>query len=81
MPNQGQEKANAGSIDSNLRCLSLLDISVIDEALHSVGVFGEVHLVVENGRLKFVRTVKSEKLNAAHLRLLTKTEPQSPERP
>lgn len=81
MSDHAQEIANAIPVLSNLKCLSTLDISVIDDALRSVGVFGEVHLIVENSRLKFVRTVKSEKLDAAHLRLLAKTEILSPDQP
>jgi hypothetical protein len=34
-------------------------ISAIDEALSAVGDFGEVHLIVEGGRLRFVVTQKS----------------------
>lgn len=34
-------------------------IQMIDEALRSVGEFGEVRLVVEKGRLRFVITQKS----------------------
>ncbi len=36
------------------------DVSAIELALEQVGPFGEVHLVVENGRLRFIRTVRSE---------------------
>ena len=34
-------------------------IAMIDEALHSVGEYGEVRLVVEKGRLRFLITQKS----------------------
>ena len=34
-------------------------IAMIDEALNSLGDFGEVRLVVEKGRLRFVITHKS----------------------
>lgn len=34
-------------------------IAMIDEALHSLGEFGEVRLVVEKGRLRFLVTQKS----------------------
>lgn len=36
------------------------DIEFIENALRRVGAFGEVHLVVERGRIRFVRTIKSE---------------------
>jgi len=34
-------------------------IEMVDEALHSLGEFGEVRLVVEKGRLRFIVTQKS----------------------
>lgn len=34
-------------------------IAMIDEALRSLGAFGEVRLVVEQGRLRFIITQKS----------------------
>ena len=39
------------------------DISIIEEALQKVGTFGEVHLVIEHGRLRYVRTLKSEAID------------------
>ena len=36
------------------------DITAIDQALLRVGLYGEVHLVIENGRLRLIRTVHSE---------------------
>jgi len=43
----------------NLRNLSNAHIRMIDEALATVGEFGEVHLVVNKGRLRFLITQKS----------------------
>jgi hypothetical protein len=46
----------------NLRGLKFLkasQIRMIDEALGQVGEFGQVHLVVERGRLRFLVTEKS----------------------
>lgn len=42
-----------------LKFLKLSQISMIDEALDKVGEFGEVRLVVERGRLRFLVTEKS----------------------
>jgi hypothetical protein len=42
-----------------LRFLVASQISMIDEALAAVGEFGEVRLIVEKGRLRFVVTQKS----------------------
>lgn len=33
-------------------------ITAIDAALGGVGPFGEVHLVIEDGRVRFIRTLK-----------------------
>ncbi len=41
------------------RFLHARQIAMIEEALASLGAFGEVRLVVENGRLRFVVTSKS----------------------
>ena len=35
-------------------------IVAIEEALNKAGPFGEVHLIIERGHLRFIRTVKSE---------------------
>ena len=40
-------------------------VAAIDEALGQIGLYGEVHLVVENGRLRFIRTVRSEAVAGA----------------
>ena len=42
-----------------LNCLQPEQIAMIDEALSSLGDFGEVRLVVDKGRLRFVITHKS----------------------
>lgn len=44
------------------RLLQPHDIQAIEEALKRVGAFGEVHLVIERGRIRFLRTVTSETL-------------------
>jgi hypothetical protein len=42
-----------------MKHLASQQILMIDEALGAVGEFGEVHLKVENGRLRFVITQTS----------------------
>lgn len=32
----------------------------LEDALHDVGAFGEVRLVVQKGRVRFIETVRSE---------------------
>ena len=49
--------------DVKLERLEVLEIKKIEEALKKVGAFGEVQLVVEKGRIRFVRTLKSEPMN------------------
>ena len=58
---------NKTNIDQFIRgndqgLLSLLDqrqVTMIDEALAALGEFGELRLVVEKGRLRFIITQKS----------------------
>ena len=45
--------------DSPTGNLSQAQVKMIAEALESVGAFGEVRLVVQNGRLRFLVTQKS----------------------
>lgn len=35
-------------------------LAAIEEALRKVSPFGEVHLVIEHGHIRFIRTIKSE---------------------
>ena len=58
------EKANSAN-PSLLKILKPFDVAAIDEALGQIGLYGEVHLVVENGRLRFIRTVRSEAVGGA----------------
>ena len=56
--------ANIDQIKSfkNSRLLSFLDqrqVKMIDEALSALGDYGELRLIVEKGRLRFVVTQKS----------------------
>lgn len=49
----------AENLLKRLRILKPQQIQMIDEALNAVGEYGEVHLVLEKGRLRFVITQKS----------------------
>jgi len=51
--NQADQEANT------LNFLNQRYIEMIDEALSGLGEFGEVRLVVEKGRLRFIVTQKS----------------------
>ena len=43
--------------------LKLEQIEQIDDLLTSIGEYGEVHLVVERGELKYINLLKSHKAN------------------
>lgn len=44
------------------RHLKLSQIHQIDSMLDEIGEFGELHLIIEKGSLKYVEVVKSRKL-------------------
>ena len=46
-------------LDHRLSFLTAREITMIDDLLKSVAPFGEVRLVVQKGRLRFVSSVKS----------------------
>lgn len=50
--------------DRPLKSLSLRQMYAIDEALAAVGHFGEVRLVKNRGKLRFIQTVRSEDIDA-----------------
>jgi len=41
--------------------LTLEQVKQIDEALASIGDFGEVHLILQHGELKYINKVESQK--------------------
>lgn len=43
--------------------LTLEDIKLIDEMLDDVGEYGEVHIIVQRGELKYINKVESYRLN------------------
>ena len=45
--------------DDTLNFLNQRQIAMIDEALSGLGQFGEVRLIIEKGRLRFIVTQKS----------------------
>jgi hypothetical protein len=60
MPDTFQKAKMLADINGkSYRFLQENQIAMIDEALHSLGDFGEVRLVVEKGRLRFLVTQKS----------------------
>ena len=55
---RNETKANAGK-SKPLKFLGPSQIKMIDVALEAVGPYGEVQLIVEKGRLRFVVTKNS----------------------
>lgn len=54
------EEARRGSVDRNsLKFLEQYQVEIIDEALSSLGGFGELRLIVEKGRLRFLVVQRS----------------------
>lgn len=56
-----ESKGNANSPGADK--LRARQIAVIEDALKKVGPYGEVHLIVERGRIRFVRTIRSEPMD------------------
>ena len=54
------EATNSLSLDRPLRCLSIRHIQAIDDALVAIGPYGEVRLIKNGGKLRFIQTVKSQ---------------------
>ena len=52
---------NNFSDDLRLRLLTREQVKRIDELLADVGEYGEVHLIVQKGELRYINTVESHK--------------------
>ncbi len=44
-----------------LRKLTLEQVQLIDKALASLGEYGEVHLVIQHGELRYINKLESQK--------------------
>ena len=55
---RNETKADS-SAPKPLKFLDRSQIEMIDEALDAVGLYGEVHLIMDKGRLRFVVTKNS----------------------
>jgi hypothetical protein len=58
--NSSDQQCPSVPIESKLMRPEVL--AAIEEAFRKVGPFGEVHLIIEHGRVRFIRTIKSEAL-------------------
>jgi hypothetical protein len=52
---------NHSSPKLRLKRLSEEQVKIIDEYLTSVGEYGEVHLIVQNGELRYINKVESHR--------------------
>lgn len=59
--NLGKEMHHLGRVSK----LTPSAISFLETCLQEVGEYGEIHLVVQNSQLRFVRTVKSVNFRSA----------------
>ena len=59
MSNTNIDRINHLKDSSLLTFLDLSQVTMIDEALSALGDYGELRLIVEKGRLRFIVTQKS----------------------
>ena len=62
MTNHDAEPVAQSASPGRLKFLDPEIASLIDRALQEVGDFGEVRLLVEKGRLRFIQKTRSEKV-------------------
>ena len=58
-PDESQEKSAFNTL--HLKRLTLENVRHIDEILASLGEYGEIHLVVQRGELRYINKVQSFK--------------------
>ncbi len=61
MGNSSFTPKRANDWNPKLKRLSLQQVQRIDDFLTSLGDYGEVHLIVQNGELRYINTVESHK--------------------
>jgi len=61
LPAEHNSDESARSWSNPLKKLTLDQVRQIDEALDAVGDYGEVHLIVQRGELRYVNKVESFK--------------------
>jgi hypothetical protein len=59
MKPSGSDSSGNNAKSNSLNFLSHRQVTMIDEALSTLGEYGEVRLIVEKGRLRFLVTQKS----------------------
>jgi hypothetical protein len=62
MQNQPDPRDNPSSQPLKLKALNLEQVRHIDQVLASLGDYGEVHLIVQHGELRYINKVESFKV-------------------
>lgn len=65
MPTPEFTESEEMPILSDVKFMRPVVVAAIERALCKVGAFGEVHLIVERGHLRFIRTIRSEAIDRA----------------
>jgi hypothetical protein len=60
------------SVDNLITHLTIDQVKMIDEAISTIGDFGEVRLVIERGKLHYLVTQKSVNVRSGKLNQITK---------
>ena len=61
MNGSGDDSSVSTAVQLKLKKLDVEQVMRIDEMLDSIGEFGEVHLVVQHGELKYINRMESQK--------------------
>ena len=61
MNTKNHSQDNGDPSNLNLKRLTLDQVRQIDEAILSIGEYGEVHLIIQRGRIKYLNRVESIK--------------------
>jgi hypothetical protein len=52
------------NLNINVAMLDAVQVLAIDRALQQIGEFGEIHLIVKRGRVRFIGTLKTEAIDS-----------------
>lgn len=61
LPAETEPEATSDAWSKNFKRVTLDQVRQIDEALVAVGDYGEVHLIVQRGELRYINKVESYK--------------------
>lgn len=61
--NQNGSADRSKNVSVELNALDEAQVLAIDRAVHQVGEYGEIHLIVRRGQVRFIGTLKTETLD------------------